>query len=246
MELAPRRYPARQTYEACAAIARRHGLDPDRVVFAQQTPEAIDLGVFHNDVISVGSGTVLFHHERAYVQTPEIIDVLRARVSGACDAELTTIRVGADEISIEECVRTYLFNSQLLSVPGREGLVLVAPQECRESEAAAGVIRRLVEGESPIGEVRYFDLRQSMRNGGGPACLRLRVVLTEAESGRVNGGVLLTEALAGRLEAWITRHYREELALADLADPALVRENRDALDELTGILGLGAVYEFQR
>lgn len=215
-------------------------------MFAQQSPGVIDLGVFHNDVISVGSGTVLFHHELAFVDTPGIIDVLRARVSEACDAELTTIRVGGEEVSVEECVRTYLFNSQLLSMPGREGMVLVAPEECRESEAAAGVIRRLLEGDSPISEVRYFDLRQSMRNGGGPACLRLRVVLTEEEAGRVHGGVLLSESLAGRLEAWITRHYREELGLADLADPALVRENRDALDELTGILGLGSVYEFQR
>ena len=46
------RFPARQTREAFAAIARRHGLAPARTVFAQQNPVAIDAGVFHNDVIS--------------------------------------------------------------------------------------------------------------------------------------------------------------------------------------------------
>ena len=74
-----RRYPARQTFEASAAIARRHGLDASRTVFAQQNPAAIDAGVFHNDVIAVGSGALLFCHEHAYVDQRRVLRRARKR-----------------------------------------------------------------------------------------------------------------------------------------------------------------------
>lgn len=243
---APKRHPARQTYEAGAAIARRHGLDAERVVLAQQNPDAIDRGVFHNDVIAVGNGTLLLHHEEAFADSPRVIDELRARVAQTCDADLATVCVASDEMSVEEAVRTYLFNSQLLTLPDGSAMALISPRECSESPAASAVIDRLIEGGSPISEVHYFDLRQSMRNGGGPACLRLRVVLADDEAERVNQGVILTDERYRDLERWIERHYRETLSLADLADPTLVTETRDALDELTKMLGLGAIYRFQR
>ena len=246
LTLAPKRHPARQTYESCAAIARRHGLDPGRVMLAQQRPDVIDRGVFHNDVICVGNGTLLLHHAEAFVDGERVIDELRARIAQACDADLMTVCVESDEISVEEAVRTYLFNSQLLTLPGGKGMVLVAPRECSESPAASAVIDRLIEGESPIVEAHHFDLRQSMRNGGGPACLRLRVVLSDDEADRVNQGVLLTDARYHALERWIERHYRETLSLTDLADPTLLTETRDALDALTNLLHLGPIYRFQR
>jgi succinylarginine dihydrolase len=93
--------------------------------------------------------------------------------------------------------------------------------------------------------VLVFDLRQSMENGGGPACLRLRVELTDAERAAVRARVLLDDALAGDLDAWIRRNYRDRLAPADLADPSLHDESQRALDELTTLLRLPAVYPFQ-
>ncbi|WP_210234729.1 N-succinylarginine dihydrolase [Methylocella tundrae] len=56
----------------------------------------------------------------------------------------------------------------------------------------------------------------------------------------------MDECLAGRLEDWVRRHYRDRLTGADLGDPALIEEGRAALDELTGILDLGPIYAFQR
>ena len=98
-----------------------------------------------------------------------------------------------------------------------------------------------------FGEVATFDLRQSMRNGGGPACLRLRVGAHAARSARRFGAnVFLDEALADALDAWIRKHYRDRLAPADLADPSLLDESRRALDELSQLLRLGSVYPFQR
>ncbi len=52
---------------------------------------------------------------------------------------------------------------------------------------ASGAIRnKLVAEDNPISAMQVLDLRESMANGGGPACLRLRVVLTEEERRAVN------------------------------------------------------------
>jgi succinylarginine dihydrolase len=124
--------------------------------------------------------------------------------------------------------------------------LLVVPQECRENARVAAYLDDLTAGRGPIDEVLVFDLRESMKNGGGPACLRLRVVLNDAERDAVAPGVWIDDTLFGTLDAWIDRHYRDRLAPADLADPHLLNESRTALDELTQILRLGSLYDFQR
>ena len=238
---APRRFPARQTREASEAVARRHGLDPARAVFAQQHPDAIDAGVFHNDVIAVGTGSVLFCHERAFMMQDAILRALRDRIGAAFDA----IVVREDEIGLDRAVATYLFNSQLM--PRDDGsMLLVAPAECLEDKTVAAYLGRLTSGAGPIRELRVFDLRQSMRNGGGPACLRLRVRLTAPERQSIRANVWLDAGLHASLAAWIERHYRDRLSAADLGDPLLLDEGRRALDELTQIMRLGSVYPFQR
>ncbi|HEX8012870.1 MAG TPA: N-succinylarginine dihydrolase [Casimicrobiaceae bacterium] len=237
---APSRFPARQTREASEAVARRHGLTPERTLFARQHPDAIDAGVFHNDVIAVGSGSVLLCHERAFVEQVDVLRVLRERVGPA----FTAIVVSEREVSLERAVATYLFNSQLLERPGG-GMLLVAPEECRQDAAVASLLNRLTSSESPINEVLTFDLRQSMHNGGGPACLRLRVVLTGAERSAIGARIWLDDALYAALVAWVERHYRDRLSGADLADPALLDEGRRALDELSQLLRLGSIYPFQ-
>ena len=236
----PSRYVARQALDAQQAIARLHQLDPARTVFAQQNPAVVDRGVFHNDVIAVGAGNVLFCHAQAYVDQPAVLDRLRASVPG-----FTPIVVDDADVSVDEAVATYLFNSQLLTrADGR--MLLVAPAECRENPRTAAYLDRLLAQQGSVAEVLTFDLRQSMRNGGGPACLRLRVALTDAERAAVNPRVLVDDALGAALERWVARHYRDRLLPADLADPALLDESRRALDELSTLLALGNVYDFQR
>lgn len=239
----PKHYPARQTLEASQAIARLHGLDGQRTVFAQQEPDTIDQGVFHNDVIAVGNGNVLFYHEHAFLDEAGTLDRLFRAMQGG-QAELRAVRVDASEVSVQDAVTSYLFNSQLLSRPDG-GMTLVVPQECRENQAVDRLLQGLVRGGGPIDELLSFDLRQSMRNGGGPACLRLRVVLTEAEAAAMHQGVILTDALYRQLAEWVGKHYRDRLAPDDLADPALVVEVQTALDELAVILQLPRLYDFQ-
>lgn len=237
----PSRFPARQTRESSQAIARRHGLDPVRTVFAQQNPAAIDAGVFHNDVIAVGTGTVLFCHESAFVEQEAILD----KLGTAIGATFTPIVVRAADLSLERTVASYLFNSQLLVRAGG-GMLLVAPAECAEDKVVAAYLSSLVASGGPIREILTFDLRQSMRNGGGPACLRLGVAMTAAEREAIRANIWLDDALHAALVAWVEMHYRDRLAPEDLADPALLVEGRRALDELSGLLRLGSVYPFQR
>lgn len=240
---APQRYPARQTLEASQAVARLHGLSAEGVVFAQQNPAVIDQGVFHNDVIAVGNGQVLFHHQDAFVDTPAVLGELAAKLA-ARGGQLQAIGVPRAEVSVDDAVRSYLFNSQLLSGPG-ESMSLVVPQECQDNPRVHAYLQQLTQSGGPITQVQVFDLKQSMRNGGGPACLRLRVALNETELAAVNPGVIMTPALYARLTQWVDRHYRDRLCERDLVDPLLLDECRTALDELTAILALGAVYPFQ-
>jgi succinylarginine dihydrolase len=232
----PRRYPARQTREASAAIARLHGLRLDRTVYLQQNPDAIDAGAFHNDVVAVGYRDIFFYHELAYA---EPIEETLERAFGQMPR---LIRVPQAAVPLADAIASYLFNSQLVETTTGK-TVLVAPLECREIES---VRQYLESAETAIDQVHFVDVRQSMRNGGGPACLRLRIVLTDEERAKVKANVFVDFALLDRLESWVGKHYREELAAKDLADPQLLLEGRAALEELTRILGIGAVYEFQR
>ncbi len=242
---APQRFPARQTLEASAAIVRKHRLPPQRVLLVQQNPAVIDQGVFHNDVIAVTNRNLLFCHAQAFLDQARVI----SRLDDALEGRLRLIQVETEEVSVADAVASYLFNSQLLSVAEGtlgESTLLVVPTECRDNPRVWTCLQRLQREDSGIDRVQVFDLRQSMANGGGPACLRLRVVLTAAELAAVNPHTLLTPLLYRRLRAWVDKHYRDRLQEADLADPQLLQESRQALDELTQILQLGAIYPFQR
>lgn len=238
-------FPARQTLEACHAIARAHTLADAGTIHARQAPEAIDAGAFHNDVVAVAHEQVLFHHENAFADKAALYAEIRAKLKGF---EPVFVEVPRARVGLDDAITSYLFNSQLLRTPGAASLTLIAPSEVRENNRTASYVAEMItQPNAAIGNVEYVEVRESMRNGGGPACLRLRIVMTPAERAAAAQGFFLTDALADSLEAWVSKHYREELAPDDLADPALVTEIQTALDELTRILPLGAdFYPFQR
>lgn len=238
----PQKYPARQTFEASQAIARLHGLSEDNTVFMQQNPAVIDQGVFHNDVIAVGNQNVLFYHQQAYLDTSAKIDEIKRKFG---DKELFFIEVKDTEVSVQDAVETYLFNTQLVEI-GAGQMAIIAPTECQENPRVAAYLAELITRETPIRQVHYMDVKQSMRNGGGPACLRLRVALNDDELAAVNPAVMMNDKLFARLNQWVDKHYRDRLSPDDLRDPTLLDESRAALDELTQILKLGSVYPFQR
>ena len=244
---APPHFPARQSLEASQAIARCHGLRPQATLFAQQSPSTIDAGAFHNDVVAVGHRHVHLFHEDAFAGGAPMAARLAEAVGGVIGRPLLSIPVPAAQVSLEDAIRSYVFNSQLVTLPLPSGeMALIAPLDCLRVPAVKAFLDELVgSGGTPIRRVFTFDLGERMRNGGGPACLRLRVVLTDTEVASMAPGVLLTDAKHDVLKAWILRHYRDRLTFDDLSDPQLLDESRSALDELTSILGLGTLYAFQ-
>ena len=238
---APKLFPARQTLEASQAITRSHRLNPEHVVFACQNPAAIDQGVFHNDVIAVANDHLLLIHEDAFVHQSDVLAELRAKAT----FPLQIIEVSHTQLSVADAVSSYVFNSQLITLPDNT-MSLIAPAECEQNPRTHAFLHELLlSNTNPITKIHYLDLKQSMRNGGGPACLRLRVPLNENELSAMHQGILVNDALLDTLETWVMKHYRSELHANDLDDPALIHECLTALDELTTLLDLGSIYPFQ-
>jgi succinylarginine dihydrolase len=252
---APKVYPARQTLEASQAVARALRLPAEATLFVRQSAAGIDAGAFHTDVLAVGSGHLLLVHAHAFHDVDGVLAAIRARLGDGFRAVVASDA----ELPVAEAVKAYPFNSQLLSIPpdqlegrvgaaveGQGAMVIVAPRECAAPGAPRDYLQRVLAADVGVEAVHTFDLKQSMQNGGGPACLRLRVPLEAREQAALSARVLVDDALDAELVRFVEKHYREALAPADVADPLLWRECQTALDELTQILRLGSVYDFQR
>lgn len=222
-------FPARQSLQASRAVARLHGLAPERTVFIEQNPAAIEAGAFHNDVVSVANGRVLFTHEEAFADRAGAYEAIRAAFP-----ELQVVEVPSSEVSLAEAIATYLFNAQLVTLP--EGkMALVVPMESWNSTAVRGFLDRMVAGDGPIGGVIPVDVTQSMANGGGPACLRLRVV---ADPATVDERFLLDEAKADAIASVIEVHWPESIEPAQIGSAELAAKVVAARAALLGKLDL--------
>jgi succinylarginine dihydrolase len=233
----PKLHPARQTLEASQAVARLLSLPAERALFWQQHPDGIDAGAFHSDVLAVGSGRFLMLHERAFVDVEQLLDELERRAG-----PLSVCLARDTELPVSDAVSAYPFNSELVNLPNGR-LAIVAPSESEQNPNARRFLERVLAEQNPVDALHFIDVNASMKNGGGPACLRLRVPLPPEPV--LGARVLADDALLDQLESWVKQHYRERLAASDLSDPTLLDETRRALDELTQLLELGSVYEFQ-
>lgn len=241
----PKIYPARQTLEATQAIARRHSILENRAYHFRQNTQAIDAGVFHNDVIAVSNLDLILCHENAFADQINVLEKLARNFEMLCKTPLKIITVKEQDLSLSDAVNSYLFNSQLVRLPDGSQC-LIAPSECQEMHNVNQLLQKLLNDPAqPIKHLHFVDLRESMANGGGPGCVRLRVVLNAAEQKALLQSVIFTDALYEKLTSWVEKHYRETLTPDDLADPALYIESCNALNELTQILNLGAIYDFE-
>jgi succinylarginine dihydrolase len=223
-------FPARQHIEASRAIARLHGLDPERTVFVQQSEQAIAAGAFHNDVVAVANERVLFAHELAFADRDGVVASCERLVPG-----FELVEVPAAEVSLEDAIRSYLFNAQLVTPPDGQ-MTLIVPTEARETPSVWSWLERHVAGNGPIRRVEVVDVRQSMANGGGPACLRLRVV---ADPATVDPRFLVGDAKLDAIAEVVRRHWPVEVDNADLQSPGFIRDVEAARLALLDLLGLG-------
>jgi succinylarginine dihydrolase len=222
-------FPVRQHEEASRTVARLHGLDPERTLFVCQSEAAIAAGAFHNDVVAVANEHVLFCHEQAFEDRTGFYAALKRLLPPA-----EIVEVPAAAVSLADAIRSYLFNAQLVSLP-EGGMGLILPEEARDTPSVWRWLEAMAVGNGPIRRLFVVDVRQSMANGGGPACLRLRVV---AEPETVDPRFLVDEAKLDRLAAIIEGHWPEAIAPADLLDPALPGRLEDARAALLHALQL--------
>jgi succinylarginine dihydrolase len=208
-------FPARQHVEASKAIARIHGLDPERTLFVQQSEEAIAAGAFHNDVVAVANERILFAHEQAFADKQAFFDALREKLPS-----VEIVEVPASAVSLSDAIASYLFNAQLVTLP-EGGSALILPTEAQGIPAVWNWLEAHVAGNGPIRRLIPVDVRQSMANGGGPACLRLRVV---ADPATIDPRFLVNDGKLDAISAVVAAHWPEEIAVSDLQSPALIRQ----------------------
>lgn len=222
-------FPARQHIEASRAVARGHGLDPARTLFLEQSPRAIAGGAFHNDVVAVANERVLFCHESTFADRDAAYAAIRAAAPW-CEI----VEVSEADVPLADVISSYLFNAQLVTLPTQE-MALVVPTEATATASVKHWLDAHVAGNGPIRQVLPVDVRQSMANGGGPACLRLRVV---ADPATVDPRFLCTDANLGRAADVVAAHWPEQIAPGDLASPALIAQVRSARGALLSALDL--------
>lgn len=228
------RFPARQTLSACQAVARVNQLPPQRVLYWQQHPDAIDAGAFHNDVVAVSHHHHLFCHEQAFVDQVNVLAQLQEKLA---DQPLQILQVKAADIPLDLAISTYLFNSQIVTA-GDGSTCMILPAECEDNAQVKQYVTECIVGSGFVQKALFVDVRQSMRNGGGPACLRLRVVLSEAESASLHGRALLTQARYWQLRELIETRYPATLHLDDLRDPVRVETLLQLTKDIHQILGV--------
>jgi len=221
-QISPQKFPARQSYQAFKAIESSH--QTSCAIHLQQNPEVIDAGVFHNDVISVGHKNVLLVHEKAYLDQEEKLNEVQKMWSSKNTEDLHIIEIKEKDLSVINAVKSYLFNSQIVDNKNSSDYILICPEECKNNTQALAVINRIIADKNTINDVCFFDLKQSMENGGGPACLRLRVLLNDEEIAKTHQGVFLDSTRIQQLKSLVQNYYRDQLSEKDLFDPQFFEE----------------------
>jgi succinylarginine dihydrolase len=233
------RFLARQSEDSSRAIGRLHHLLNDNTFFLQQHPAAIDAGAFHNDVVATSCENVLLYHELAFFDSEGVLEAISLRFEEIYGAKPIFLRIDTSQVSLEEAVASYFFNSQLVA-DHRGGLTLISPMQCYEMPTVRREIARIIAADNPVSRVEYVDLRESMWNGGGPACLRLRVSLSREDLSRVRPSVFWTESLAECLENCVREYYREHVSDGDLSDASFATQAIEATEKIREILELVA------
>ncbi|MVF12201.1 N-succinylarginine dihydrolase [Ketobacter sp. MCCC 1A13808] len=230
---ANQRYAARQSLAASQAVARLNRIPASQVVLVQQTPHAIDSGVFHNDVIALSHDRLLVCHDQAFVNQRDFLQRLQILSGG----QIQIINIEERQITLAQAVSAYLFNSQIVT-RSDGALAMLLPTQCQRDSAVFDYVEKSLRAQAGLSEIEYLDLDQSMKNGGGPACLRLRINLAETEMKAMKGNLIVDLKTIAELETVVQRYYPEQLSIAMLSDWNVVRSMLSAIEKIYEILEL--------
>ena len=75
-----------------------------------------------------------------------------------------------------------------------------------------------------------------MKNGGGPACLRLRVILSEEELKGANSKIFYSEELHNNLKNIINKYYPKSLTMTDLLNQEMLDNLNECYEAFNEIL----------
>ncbi|QQE10123.1 N-succinylarginine dihydrolase [Planctomycetota bacterium] len=225
----------RQSFQASRSLAHQHQIEHNQRLFIHQHPCAVEVGVFHNDVIATGNRNLFLYHENAYLN-PDILNTITEHFCALSNQSLHIRKITNDHLPLKDAVESYFFNSQIIS-PTPKDQILIAPLEVKQNKYAFALVEHLLE-QNILTDAHYLNVRQSMQNGGGPACLRLRVPITTDQLKHVHIHALLTPKLYEQLTNIINDHYRDSLAPDDLADPTLITDANTALKHIYHCLQL--------
>lgn len=221
-------YPERQSLRASQATARLAGLDPARTLYALQNEAAVQAGAFHNDVVAVANANVLLAHPEAFADPARLYGALRERLPNLHVVETFGV-------SLADAVSSYLFNSQLVTLADGH-VALVLPSDAKGNAGAWAAVEAVLAADNPITQAVVVDVRESMRNGGGPACLRLRVPVDGPAKAGIDPRFILTPERWEAVSEVVEAYWPEQIAPDDLLAPDLWRQARAAHAALEAVI----------
>jgi succinylarginine dihydrolase len=142
--------------------------------------------------------------------------------------------VADSDVPLADAISSYLFNAQLVT-PSDGETTLILPSEARDTPSVWRWVERHLSGNGPIRRVEVVDVRQSMANGGGPACLRLRVV---ADPGTIDPRFMMDEAKLDGIAELVSRQWPEQIHVGDLQQESLIASIEGARQALLTTLDL--------
>ena len=170
----------------------------------QQKSIAIDHGVFHNDVICFGFKNTLFCHEHAFENQNEKLNNLKKIFHQKTNENLTIIEIKESELTLDECISTYLFNSQVIIQ--KNNIILLCPSTVKRNNKSLSITNQWQQ-KGYFSDVQYIDIKSSLMNGGGPACLRLCMYLNGNEIKKIPKQFWASENKIKELTKFINTEY---------------------------------------
>ena len=196
------RYPIRQSKSSCEKIINI--TKPRHYILLEQTKEAIDAGVFHNDVIAFGFKNTIICHEKAFSNQKQELKKLKKIFTNSLNAPLNIVEIANNSLSLNAAVKTYLFNSQVIEINNK--FELICPIEVKENPNSYKITEKWVTN-GLFNKVHFVNIKSSLKNGGGPACLRLCLYLNDNEVKKIPTKFKLDKTKYKKISKIILEHY---------------------------------------